>query len=288
MIWLIGNRGQLGRDVEKLLVERREKFVSSDTEMDIRDRDSLKSFVSGKEIGWIVNCSGYTAVDRAEEEPEEAFGVNAHGTLNIAEIARDTGAKLIHISTDYIFNGEKEGAYSEDDSPDPLGVYGKSKLEGERNIQKTVEEHYIIRTSWLYGHQGSNFVNTMLNLLSEKSEIKIIADQWGSPTYTKDLARVILHIIESDNRGYGIYHFSGEGKTSWYYFTQEIYARAREHDIVKRDVTISPIATEEYSADARRPRNSYLSKERIKAAFKITVPRWQDSLEEFLTEIKEE
>jgi dTDP-4-dehydrorhamnose reductase len=287
MIWLIGNRGQLGRDVEKLLVERREEFVSSDIEVDIRDWDSLKSYVTGKEIDWIVECSGYTAVDRAEKEPEEAFGVNAHGTLNIAEIACETGTKLVHISTDYIFNGEKEGAYSEDDSPDPLGVYGKSKLEGERNIQTTVKEHYIIRTSWLYGRHGSNFVNTMLNLLKEKSEVKVVADQWGSPTYTKDLARVILQIIELDNRVYGVYHFSGEGKTSWYYFTQEIFARAREHDIVKRDVTISPIPAAEYSAAARRPRNSYLSKDKIKAAFNIAVPRWQDSLEEFLIEIKE-
>ncbi|UCB46220.1 MAG: dTDP-4-dehydrorhamnose reductase [Spirochaetota bacterium] len=288
MIWLLGNRGQLGQDVEQLLVEKQEKFISSDIEVDKRDKERLKSFVNGKQVDWIVDCSAYTAVDRAEKEPDKAFGVNAHGTLNIAEIACDKALKLIYISTDYIFNGEKEGAYSEDDTPGPLGVYGKSKLEGEINIKNNVKEYYIIRTSWLYGHHGNNFVNTMLDLLNKKSEVKVVADQWGSPTWTKDLARVMVHIIESDNGEYGVYHYSGEGKTSWFYFTQEIYARARTHGIVKRDVKISPITTEEYPADARRPRNSYLSKDKIKTSFKIEVPRWQDSLEEFLAEIKEE
>jgi dTDP-4-dehydrorhamnose reductase len=287
MIWLVGNRGQLGWDVEKLLLERRKEFVFSDREMDIRDKYRLKSYAAGKGIDWIINCSGYTAVDRAEKEPEEAFGVNAEGAKNLAEIACESGAKLMHISTDYIFNGKKEGAYSEDDSPDPSGVYAKSKLEGERNVQNTIKEHYIVRTSWLYGHHGGNFVNTMLTLLNKKSEVKVVADQWGSPTRTKDLASVMVNIIESDNRGYGVYHYSGEGKTSWFYFAQEIYARAREHGIVKRDLKISPITTEEYPTDAKRPRNSYLSKDKIKAAFKIEVPRWQESLEEFLAEITE-
>jgi dTDP-4-dehydrorhamnose reductase len=287
MIWLVGNRGQLGRDVESLLTERRMKFASSDREVDIRDRERLKRYVAGKEIDWIVNCTGYTAVDRAEREQEEAFGVNAEGARNIAEIACEKGAKLIHISTDYVFNGEKEGAHSEDDPPDPLGAYGKSKLQGEINVQSSVKEHFIIRTSWLYGLHGSNFVNTMLTLLNEKSEVRVVADQWGSPTFSMDLTRVIVHVIESDNRKYGIYNFSGEGKTSWYYFAQEIYARARNHGLVKGEVTISPVTTEEYPADARRPKNSYLSKEKIKRVFNIEVPGWQDSLEEFLNEIKE-
>jgi dTDP-4-dehydrorhamnose reductase len=287
MIWLVGNKGQLGRDVEQLLLERSAEFVSSDTDVDIRDRGRLKRYAAGKEIDWIVNCSGYTAVDRAEREQEEAFAVNAEGAGNIAEVAGEKGAKLIHISTDYVFNGKKEGEYSEDDPPDPLGAYGKSKLQGEINVRNCVKEHYIFRTSWLYGRHGSNFVNTMLNLLNEKSEVKVVADQWGSPTFSRDLARVIAQVIESDTGGYGIYHFSGEGKTSWYYFTQEIYARACNHGLVKREVKISPVTTEEYPADARRPKNAYLSKEKIKAAFNIEVPGWQDSLEEFLNEIKE-
>ncbi len=287
MIWLIGNRGMLGSDVEIALKGNNVDYIASDIEVDITDLDTLKSFINSRKIDWLINCSAYTAVDKAEDEPEEAFKINASGVSNIAKIAQEIGARLIHISTDYVFNGEKEGAYTEEEVTDPVGVYGKSKLEGEKNIQKTTEEYFIIRTAWLYGIHGHNFVYTMLRMFKERLSVRIVADQWGSPTYTEDLASVILKIVKDNSRKYGIYHFTNEGKTSWYDFAKEIYKRAKDCGLVERDVEIVPVKTQEFQAKAMRPRNSYLSKEKIEAVFHINIRKWQDTLEDFFYEIKD-
>jgi dTDP-4-dehydrorhamnose reductase len=285
MFWLVGNRGMLGSDVETLLVEKNKPFVSSDQDVDIADEGAIKRFTRGKEIEWVINCAAYTDVDRAERERNRAFSVNSRGACNLAAEARRLGAKIVHISTDYVFDGTKEGAYTEEDTPNPLGVYGKSKLEGENSIRETIEEFYILRTSWLYGKHGSNFVNTTLRLLDEKDTVRVVSDQWGSPAYTKDLAKVILHLIAVDNKNYGTYHFSGEGKTNWYEFSKEIYSVAKDFRILRKDVTVVPIPTSEYKTDAKRPTNSYLSKEKIKSVLKIDVPLWQESLRSYFSEI---
>ncbi len=286
MVWLIGSRGMLGSDVEILLKEYGGECVASDIEIDITDIDCLKKFVNEKQIEWIINCAAYTAVDKAEEEPEKAFRLNADGALNIAKIALDKGAKLIHISTDYVFDGEKQEPYTENDSPNPVGIYGKSKLQGEENIRKTLKEYFIIRTAWLYGKNGNNFVNTMLRLFEERESVKVVSDQWGSPTYTKDLAGTVINIVKSKSDKYGIYHFINEGKTNWHEFAKTIHEKAKNYELIQKDIDIISITSAEYPAKAKRPENSLLSKDKINLAFGVKIRNWQDALEDFIIEIK--
>lgn len=272
----------LGRDVEAVLRRHELDCVVSDKEIDICNADRLKEFSKSRNITWIINCSGYTAVDKAEDEAEIANAINGDGVLNIARIAREINAKLIHISTDYVFDGTKEGAYTETDLPRPLGAYGKSKLIGDENVLKTLDRFFIIRTSWLYGLNGNNFVKTMLKLFREREDIRVVSDQYGSPTYSEDLANFIIHILSDDSNEFGIYHFSNEGKTNWYELTKSIYAFAREFGLVNCNVSLRSITTEEYPTKAERPKNSYLSKEKMKDVFQYTPRRWEDSLKDFL------
>jgi dTDP-4-dehydrorhamnose reductase len=282
LIWLIGNKGMLGSDVEEILKGKKLRYAATDLEVDITDSEALRRFVRGKTFEWIINCSAYTAVDRAEDEPEKAFQVNAQGPLNIARVAKKIGAKLIHISTDYVFDGEKDGAYTEDDVPNPMSVYGKSKLQGEKNIQSVFDDFIILRTAWLYGKNGKNFVNTMLTLFNERDSVKVVSDQYGSPTYTKDLAAIILHIVQFPKTEFGIYHFTNEGKTSWYEFAKKIYDLGEKGSLIKKIVEIVKILTSVYPTRAHRPRNSYLSKERIKTVYRTDIRRWEHALEEYI------
>lgn len=286
MIWLIGNRGMLGYDVEKILDQRTLPYLASDIDVDITDYEALRAFAGRHRIRWIINCSAYTAVDLAEDEGDRAFRINADGVLNIARIAKEKGASLIHVSTDYVFDGEKPEAYGEDDEPNPIGVYGQSKLAGERHIASASNRYFIIRTAWLYGVTGKNFVHTMIRLFRERDEVRVVADQWGSPTYTGDLAAAIVGIVERDSTRYGIYHFTNEGKITWYEFAAEIYARARRYGLVGRDVRISAITTAEYPTKARRPRNSYMSKEKILRELGVACRPWQEALDECIAALR--
>ena len=281
MIWLIGYKGMLGREVESLLQNKGLPYIASDQEIDITNLDELRTFSADKPISWIINCAAYTAVDKAEDEPALAFKINAAGPRNIAEIAGNKGAKLIHISTDYVFDGTKTGAYLETDPPHPLGVYGQSKYQGEVNIAETLREHFILRTAWLYGKQGNNFVYTMLRLFSERDEVSVVGDQWGSPTYAPDLAAVILEIVCRNADAYGIYNFTNEGKISWYDFACEIYRMAQEKTILTKEVIIRRVVTEDYPTKAQRPQNSYLSKDQIQTALGISARPWKDGLHDF-------
>jgi len=284
MIWLVGNRGMLGTEVEALLQQHGMAYFATDREVDITDQDRLQQFVSDKPLSWIINCSAYTAVDKAEDEPELAFRINADGPRNLAGIARDKEAKLIHISTDYVYDGTKEGAYTETDSPNPLGVYGASKYQGEVHIQKTLQAYFIVRTSWLYGKHGNNFVKTMLRLFRERDEVRVVGDQWGSPTYAPDLAGALLAIVRSNSEAYGVYHFTNEGIVSWYDFSCEIYRMAQKTELLTKDVRILRITTDEYPTKAHRPQNSRMSKDKIRNAFHIAVRPWQEGLKDFLQE----
>lgn len=293
MIWLIGNKGMLGNDVEKLLKERGLIYWASDKEIDISDYKALEKFGKDKKIKWIINCSGYTKVDKAEEEIDEAFKINKDGVRNIALFSASRQIRLIYISTDYVFDGRKERdavAYSEDDKTNPKNIYGKSKLAGEEEIKKILEKYFIIRTAWLYGLQGNNFVYTMLRLFKERDLVKVVKDQWGSPTYTVDLAGAILKIIEDDPIGYGIYHFTNEGVTSWYEFTRTIYKKAKRLRLIEgnKKVVIQSIKNEDYPTAARRPKYSVLSKEKIKKEFNIKIRDWDKALEDFLVSLKRE
>lgn len=272
----------LGTEVEALLKEKKLPYLASDQEVDITNLDALKEFAAGKAICWIINCAAYTAVDKAEDKPELAFQINADGPRYVAEVAKNKGARLIHISTDYVFDGTKEGAYVETDAPNPLGIYGQSKYRGEINIRGILKEHFILRTAWLYGKNGGNFVQTMLRLFRERDAVRVLGDQWGSPTYAPDLASAILKIVHLDADAYGIYHFTNEGKITWYDFACEIYSVAKEEGFLAKDVSIQKIAMEDYPTKAKRPRNAYLSKEKIRSTFDIPVRLWQQGLHDFL------
>jgi len=288
MTWLVGNKGMLGTQVECLLREDRRGFFATDRECDITNLEALRLFARGKKIDWIVNCSAYTAVDKAESEPDAAFLVNAVGPSNLARTARECGARLIHISTDYVFDGNKEGPYTEEDSPCPANTYGKSKAEGEKLLRETTDAFFIFRAAWMYGRRGVNFVSTMLRLFKERDTISVVDDQWGTPTYAVDLAAVLLKIIAMDSERYGIYHFTNDGTTSWYRFAVELLRQATESAMIDSRCLLRPINSADYPTRAVRPRNSVLSKEKIKRELGIEGRAWEKALSAHLQELSGE
>jgi len=285
MIWLIGNRGMLGTEVELLLKEYQMTYVATDCELDINNFKQLNDFSEEIDLSWIINCAAYNAVDQAEDNPEIAYKVNAHGPLNIALIAKKNKAKLIHFSTDYVFDGTKETAYLETDLPNPLGVYGKSKYQSELNIAETIKNYFLIRTAWMYGKNGPNFVYTMLRQFEEKTEVRVVADQWGSPTYAPDLVDFIIQIIRKASNAFGIYHFTNEGRITWYQFAGAIYERAKIKGIITKTIQLIPIETREYPTKAKRPLNATLSKEKTSQVFDLKLRPWQESLADFISKL---
>ena len=282
MIWLVGNRGMLGTEVQRRLQRNSLEHTATDLEVNITDRQAISSFVRDLDLSWIVNCSAYTAVDRAEDEAGQAFRINADGVRNLALLAKEKVARFLHISTDYVFDGRKEGAYVETDPPNPQGAYGRSKLQGELYIRESIDDHVILRTAWLYGPAGANFVRTMLRLFQEREEVRVVADQWGSPTLAGDLADAILQMITRKEAPYGTYHFTNEGRTNWFEFASLILELAGKHHLIDCKVQLIPIKTEEYPTKAMRPANSYLSKEKIKTMLGISIRSWQEALESFM------
>ena len=223
----------------------------------------------------IVHCAAYTAVDACEEFPELAHAVNGQGTRNVALAAESVGAEVFYISTDYVFDGEKEGPYVEDDSTNPTSVYGKSKLEGERAVQEVCSKWYIGRTQWLYGEGGTNFAQTIIRLGRERESLKVVDDQHGSPTYTKDLAYEVKSILEA--KAYGLYHLSNEGKTTWYGFAREILDHANVQ------VDLQPCTSEEFPRTAKRPKNSVLQNKSLDKMLGNSMRSWQLALEDYVT-----
>lgn len=282
MIWLVGNRGMLGYDVEFLLKRNRLEYTATDIDVDITNIEVLRHFTLDKQFNYIINCAAYTNVDGAETDEERTYSINGEAVKNLSLIAKEMDAVLIHISTDYVFDGRSKEAYKEKHAVNPLSVYGRSKLKGEKYIQEFLKNYFIFRTSWLYGKHGRNFVHTMLKLFKARDEIKIISDQYGSPTYTMDLAGIIIEIIKRHNKNYGIYHFTNTGFTNWYEFAKEIYKIAKKYGIVKKDIKIIPIKTEEYPLPAMRPQYSVLSKEKVGKELNIFIESWQNSLKKFI------
>ena len=243
-----------------------------------------QNFPSGA-LQWIINCAAYTAVDKAEDDPETAQKLNADALINICTAAKHYGAKLIHFSTDYVFDGSSSVPYIETDSTNPQSVYGRTKLQGEQNIVGLLPEHYIIRTAWLYGRNGANFVSTMLRLMNEKDSLKVVNDQRGSPTYAVDLAKAVLRIMQVDNHRYGIYHYSNEGNITWYDFSCEIYRQGKRIGLIKRACSVVPCTSSEFPQKAHRPSFSLLNKQKIKETFSLSVPNWNESLSSYLKEL---
>ena len=282
MIWIIGSNGMLGKELCEVFKESNVPFVGTDKDVSILEPDALKHFAFELKPDWIVNCSGYTAVDKAETDKDTAFAINAEGVKNIALAAKELDAPLVHISTDYVFDGTSKTPLSEDSPVSPLGVYGKSKLAGENWIRKLHNKHFIIRTAWLYGQYGPNFVYTMLKLMNSRDSIKVIDDQHGSPTWARDLAELILSLVVNNTQSFGTYHFSGEGECTWYDFADEIYKKGKECGLIKSECTIEPCTSGEFPTPAKRPSYSLLSKEKIKKTFSVTIPGWEDSLNKFI------
>ena len=278
-ILVTGSRGQLGSEIEELSQNYAYNFLFTDKEeLDISNKEAISTFVQKNSIDTIINCAAYTAVDKAESEPIMADKINHQAVKYLADISKEKDIKLIHISTDYVFDGGNFKPYIESDTTNPKSVYGQTKLDGENAIKKiNPKNSIIIRTSWVYSSFGTNFVNTMLRLGKEKESLGVIFDQVGTPTYARDLAKTILEIFpQIENEKVEIYNYSNEGVLSWYDFAKEIMQMA------KIGCAINPIETKEYPTPAKRPYYSLLNKAKIKEQFKIEIPYWKDSLNECL------
>ena len=278
-ILVTGSNGQLGSEIRNLSSSSKYNFFfTTSKELDIIDYNQVKSFIEVNDIKIIINCAAYTAVDKAEDDAVNADAINHLAVKNLAQISKDKNIQLIHISTDYVFDGKNFKPYFEDDTTNPNSIYGRTKLDGENEMIKiNPNNSIIIRTSWVYSSFGNNFVKTMLRLGKEKEELGVIFDQVGTPTYARDLAKTILDIIPKiQNSKLEIYHYSNEGAISWYDFAKEIMKMA------KLNSKINPIETFQYPTPASRPHYSLLNKSKIKKDFDITIPYWKDSLDKCL------
>jgi len=289
MIWIIGSAGMLGTELVELCHKQGADCVGSDREVSILDPEALQGFIAslfkkGQKPDWIVNCAAYTAVDRAEDEPERCYSLNALGPQNIGRAAQRFGARILHISTDYVFAGDGTRPYREDDPVAPQSVYGKTKAAGEALLLEACPNAVIVRTAWLYGQFGPNFVATMLKLMNTRDSIGVVADQKGSATWARDLAGAILTIVRTPNAKAGIYHFTDEGEITWFDFAKEIYAQGHACGLIKHECEVCPLTTAEYPTKAKRPAYSVLSKEKIEATFGAIAPNWQESLRQYLNE----
>ncbi|MFA6857855.1 MAG: dTDP-4-dehydrorhamnose reductase [Treponema sp.] len=285
----MGCKGMLGTEIARQFAQNNVPFIGTDREVDITDPAALEQFVRQQKerITWIVNCSAYTAVDKAEDDSELAAKLNEDGPRNIASVAKKAGARLIHISTDYVFDGTGCVPYTEDMPMAPLGVYGVTKAAGEKAVQDVLKENfYIIRTAWLYGWDGKNFVYTMVKLMNSKDSFTVVQDQQGTPTFAGDLARAVRKFIELGDKGtpapYGVYHCTDLGQTNWYEFAEEIRKVGTETGLITHECTVHPCTTAEYPTKAVRPAYSVLSKDKIQQALGITLPQWQESLRVFI------
>jgi len=311
MIWLIGCKGMLGSEIARQLNANKINWVGSDKEVDITNIEALDNFTESHDtaanrtgstvakgnlpskITWIINCAGYTDVDKAEEEADIAKKINEDGARNIARAARHIGAKLIHISADYVFDGNADCPYTEESEKNPINTYGATKAAGEDAVQKEMTQYYIVRTAWLFGFKGKNFVHSITEQANTKESIRVVNDQKGCPTSAVDLASVIIKIIMTSVNAhklfgknsalpYGIYQFTNSGETTWYDFAKKIYDCGKKYKRITQDCAINPCTSEEYQSIAKRPRYSVLCKDKIQKALKIKIPSWEDSLEKFI------
>jgi dTDP-4-dehydrorhamnose reductase len=283
-VLVTGSSGQVGSEIRELSEYYSYNFFFlSKNELDITNFDMLKEFIIKNNINVIINCAAYTAVDKAEKEIELADRINHLGVKNLSKLSYEFTIKLIQLSTDYVFDGEKHKAYTENDITNPLSVYGKTNYEAEQEMfNYKLKNCIIIRTSWIHSVYGNNFVKTMLKLAKEKNEINVVIDQIGTPTYGKDLARIILEIIPNiNNDKVEIFNYSNEGVTSWYDFAKEIMKMA------KLNCKINPIETYQYPTPAKRPHFSLLNKNKIKSTFNIEIPYWKDGLDDCLRRLGE-
>ena len=279
VVLVTGSSGQLGQSLQ--FIEQKYSEIDfvfcSSKELDITNPDNCEALFSKYKPNYCINTAAYTAVDKAESEPDKAHLINVVGAKNLAEVCKKHNTVLLHISTDFVFDGEKTTPYTEDDIPNPTGVYGQTKLDGEIAIQNEWVKHFIIRTSWVYSQFGNNFMKTMLRLASERDSISVVNDQMGTPTNAVDLAEVLVQIILTDNKqpttdSYGVYNYSNEGQCSWFNFAKKIF------EVNNITINLQPISTSGFPTPAKRPKYSVLDKRKIKEVFDLEVSNWEESL----------
>ncbi len=280
-ILVTGYTGQLGYDVvQHGLKQGLDILGTGSKDFDITNEEIVTQYIKKLKPDAIIHCAAYTAVDSAEVNKDTCWKINVNGTKFLAEAAKDINAKFIYISTDYVFDGNGEAPHKETDSPTPVGYYGKTKYEGEKLVKQLLDNWFIVRISWVFGINGNNFVKTMLRLAEANDELNVVGDQFGSPTYTSDLAKLLIDMIITDK--YGVYHASNEGFCSWAEFAQEIFRLAN------KQVKVNSISTEEYPTRAARPKNSRMSKQKLVDSGFNRLPRWQDAVERYLKELTQE
>ena len=282
-ILITGANGMLAKEVKERFEGENELILTDVSDLDITDEDAVMKFIEKTKPDVIINCAAFTAVDKAETAGDVVEKINANGPENLAKAANKNHAKLIHVSTDYVFGGDLdvEKDYKEDDEKNPVTAYGITKLHGEKKIEENMNDYYIFRTAWLYGIGGNNIVKTMLKLGTDKDTLSVVADQHGSPTYAKDLAEIMYQALDK-KIPYGVYNSTNEGYTTWFDFTNKIF------ELSNIECEVNPVTTEEYIemmgvTQAKRPKNSQMSKEKLKL-YGISIPKWEDGLKRYLTE----
>jgi len=280
-ILVTGSKGQLGNSLQEISKNYKKcTFIFTDVDtLDITEKTDILGFFKKNNFDYCINCAAYTAVDKAEIEAELCYKINAEAVKNLAEACFMTNCKLIQISTDFIFDGQKKEPYLENDRPNPINVYGASKHKGEEYVQQLLNDFFIIRTSWVYSKHRHNFVKTMLRLGSERDQLNVVSDQHGSPTYAVDLAEFILQIIEDKLKAFGIYHYSNIGSISWFDFAKRII------ELSDYETKVLPIGSKEYETEALRPQYSVMNTNKSQSVIKETIPIWDESLKRCLKEM---
>ncbi len=277
-VLVTGVSGQLGYDVVKTLQNRKIEYMGTDrTQLDVTNAKQTRDIISKYAPDLVIHCGAYTAVDKAEEDIETCTRVNIDGTKNIAIACKEVNAKMVYMSTDYVFSGDGKIAFEETDQPMPINVYGRSKLGGEEEVMRLLDRYFILRTSWVFGSYGNNFIKTMIRMGKENSQVNVVADQIGSPTYTADLSSLLCDMIETDR--YGIYHVTNEGFCSWADLAEKVF------ELANLQVKVNRISSEDYPARALRPKNSRLSKKSLDAQGFKRLPAWENALERMMKEL---
>ncbi len=277
-VLVTGAKGQLGNDLLNEMAKRGIESIGVDVdEMDITDAGAVERVLRGSGADAVIHCAAYTAVDAAEDNAELCARINGAGTEHVATVCRSLDIPMMYISTDYVFNGQGERPWEPDDKREPLNVYGETKYQGELAVEKLLEKYFIVRIAWVFGSNGKNFINTMLRIGKEKGKASVVNDQVGSPTYTYDLARLLVDMIQTDR--YGTYHATNEGLCSWYEFAVEIFRQA------KLSMEVTPVTSAEYGARAKRPANSRMNRDKLDENGFRRLPPWQDALARYLKEL---
>ncbi len=292
-VLVTGAKGQVGSE----LIQQGDQLglqmlAAGRAELDITQQNAVNSFIQAEQPDILINAAAYTAVDQAESEPELAYAINRDGAAYLAQACADNNIPLLHLSTDYLFDGSKEGPYSETDSPNPQGLYGKSKLEGDRAIESILKQHLILRVSWVFGANGNNFVKTMLRLGKERGVLRVVADQHGGPTWAGAIATTLLKLVKRWGEGeaisWGSYHYSGQPATTWHVFAETIFEQAEKLGMIDKRPRVEPITTAEYPTTAQRPLNTVFDCHKIARELGIPQPDWRSGLNNVLQNWKEQ